>query len=118
MKNIKIKKLKELETENILDSNNNFSNNNSSNNQIETIKSYKSKSKKNILSENNIKKEIKNTPDFQKTISREQIEKIKEKKTNIIPFIMPNYNLTRERIITKVIYEKPKKFINKRLKIK
>jgi len=111
MKNIKIKKLKELETENILDSNNNFSNNNSSNNQIETIKSYKSKSKKNILSENNIKKEIKNTPDFQKTISREQIEKIKEKKTNIIPFIMPNYNLTRERIITKVIYEKPKKFI-------
>ena len=42
----------------------------------------------------------------------------KEKKPNVIPFIMPNYNLTRERIITKVIYEKPKKFINKLLKIK
>ena len=113
MKNIKIKKLKELETDNIIDSNiknNNNTNNNLINNQIETIKTYKSKSKKNIfLSENNIKKEIKNTPDFQKIISREQIEKIKEKKTNVIPFIMPNYNLTRERIITKVIYDKPKK---------
>ncbi len=115
MKNIKIKKLKQLETENILDTNiknNNITKNYLVNNQIETIKSYKSKSKKNILlSENIIKKEIKNTPDFQKTISREQIEKIKERKKNITPFIIPNYNLIRERIITKVIYEKPKKII-------
>ncbi len=74
----------------------------------DSIRSYLSKSKKNILSENNSKKEIIKSPDFQKTISREQIYKRINDKIPTIPFILPKYNLVRERIITKVIYEKPK----------
>jgi len=35
--------------------------------------------------------------------------KVYEKIEQITNEIMPNYNLTRERIITKVIYDKPKK---------
>ena len=40
-------------------------------------------------------------------MSREQIDKIKNKKIKSIPFIFPNYNLVTDRTISKVIYSKP-----------
>ena len=99
MKNIKSKTIKNLET----DENSNKNINNIS------IRSYKSKSKRNIFTPNNSKKNLIKALDFQRTISREQREKASEKKIHPIPFILPNYDLIRERIKSVVIYEKPKK---------
>ena len=60
---------------------------------------------------------IKNTaPDFSKLLSREQREKIKGYKTNIIPYIVPNYSFIKERNVVMVIYKKEnniKKYKNK-----
>ena len=58
----------------------------------------------------NLKKEI-NAPDFQKTISREQREKVKQTKMTPSSYIQPNYSLVRERILTMTVYEKPRKYI-------
>ena len=58
----------------------------------------------------NIDKKINNTkinaPDFNKFLSREQIDKIKEDKLYKIPFIIPNYTLVRERPLVMAIYKK------------
>ena len=71
---------------------------------ISTINNDLNKRNKSILLS---KKEI-NAPDFQKTISREQREKVKSIKINPIPYIFPNYSLVRDRILTITVYEKPK----------
>ena len=47
-----------------------------------------------------------NAPDFNKILSREKIEKIKENKLYKIPFIIPNYALVRERPLVMTIYKK------------
>ena len=52
---------------------------------------------------NNIKN---NAPDFSKLLSREQREKIKGYKTNIIPYIVPNYSFVKERNVVMAIYKK------------
>ena len=95
LNNNKTKSHNELDFENMSLTNNNTMN--------ETI------SKRNN-STNNLKKEI-NAPDFQKTISREQREKVKQIKMAPSSYIQPNYSLVRERILTMTVYEKPKKYI-------
>jgi len=97
-------------------------------NTITEISFYKLKKRKNaksfINSENAImgsddqaNNNIKNTaPDFSKLLSREQREKIKGYKTNIIPYIVPNYSFIKERNVVMVIYKKEnniKKYKNK-----
>ena len=56
------------------------------------------------------RKEI-SVPDFQKTLSREQREKVKALRIINTHFISPNYSQVRERIITMTKYNKPKKYI-------
>lgn len=97
-------------------------------NTITEISFYKLKKRKNAKSfinsenaimgsddqaNNNIKN---NAPDFSKLLSREQREKIKGYKTNIIPYIVPNYSFIKERNVVMVIYKKEnniKKYKNK-----
>ena len=52
-------------------------------------------------------------PDFRKTISREQREKVKGNKASVIPFVLPNYSLVRERALTMAVYDKPVPVKNK-----
>ena len=59
-----------------------------------------------------LKKNLKG-PDFSKIISREYYEKIDEKKIPIVPFILPNYTLVRERPLTMAKYEQPHKSKNR-----
>jgi hypothetical protein len=94
--NNKIKSHNELDFENMSLTNNNTINNDS----ISKINN----------SSYNLKKEI-NAPDFQKTISREQREKVKQTKMTPSSYIQPNYSLVRERILTMTVYEKPRKYI-------
>ena len=96
LNNNKTKSHNELDFENMSLTNNNTINN-------DTI------SKRNNSSYN-LKKEI-NAPDFQKTISREQREKVKQTKMTPSSYIQPNYSLVRERILTMTVYEKPRKYI-------
>jgi len=56
------------------------------------------------------RKEI-SVPDFQKTLSREQREKVKALRIINTHFISPDYSQVRERIITMTKYNKPKKYI-------
>ena len=97
-------------------------------NTITEISFYKLKKRKNAKSfinsenaimgsddqaNNNIKN---NAPDFSKLLSREQREKIKGYKTNIIPYIVPNYSFVKERNVVMAIYKKEnniKKYKNK-----
>ena len=97
-------------------------------NTITEISFYKLKKRKNAKSfinsenaimgsddqaNNNIKN---NAPDFSKLLSREQREKIKGYKTNIIPYIVPNYSFVKERNVVMAIYKKKnniKKYKNK-----
>ena len=94
--NNKIKSHNELDFENMSLTNNNTINNDS----ISKINN----------SSYNLKKEI-NAPDFQKTISREQREKVKQTKMTPSSYIQPTYSLVRERILTMTVYEKPRKYI-------
>lgn len=48
------------------------------------------------------------SPIFDKTISREKVEKIKGIKPNMIPYVLPNYSLVRERNLTMAVYKKDK----------
>ena len=56
-------------------------------------------------------------PDFSKVISREYFEKIDEKKIPIVPFVLPNYSLVRERPLTMAKYEQPHKSKNRNKKV-
>ena len=60
-----------------------------------------------------LNKNYKNTPDFSKSLSREQREKPKMKKINAIPFISPNYSLVRERPLIMTVYKKQTKSRNR-----
>ena len=71
-----------------------------------TERSDKSLEKKEIEKNKNIKK-IK-APDFNKIISREQVEKALGPKHYMIPFITPNYNLVTERSLTMTDFDKNK----------
>jgi hypothetical protein len=51
-------------------------------------------------------------PDFDKIISREQVDKAKDPKFYIIPFITPNYTLVTDRPLTMTDYDKSKYRIN------
>ena len=104
---LKSKKKKKTLTNNIKNNNRVKSLNDLDFENISTINNDQNKRNKSILLS---KKEI-NAPDFQKTISREQREKVKSIKINPIPYIFPNYSLVRDRILTITVYEKPKKHI-------
>ena len=103
----KIKKIKLSKLSKIKLQNESLSNNINS-----SISSYNNKTNINYNTQNNSKKNLIKTIDFEKIMSREQIDKIKNKKIKSIPFIFPNYNLVTDRTITKVIYSKP--IVNKR----
>ncbi len=103
----KIKKIKLSKLSKIKLQNESLSNNINS-----SISSYNNKTNINYHTQNNSKKNLIKTIDFEKIMSREQIDKIKNKKIKSIPFIFPNYNLVTDRTITKVIYSKP--IVNKR----
>ena len=68
------------------------------------------KNEKIIEKSNKSKKAIKKlkAPDFNKIISREQVEKALGAKYNMIPFITPNYSLVTERSLSMVDYDKNK----------
>ena len=53
------------------------------------------------------KKKIKG-PDFDKTISREYYENLRDHGAALIPFSLPNFKQVRERPLTMVVYERPK----------
>ena len=60
-----------------------------------------------LIKKNNNSNIMKNhAPDFNKIMSREKIEQIKENKLHKIPFIIPNYTLVRERTLSMTIYKK------------
>ena len=103
----KIKKIKLSKLSKIKLQNESLSNNINS-----SISSYNNKTNIKYNTQNNSKKNLIKTIDFEKIMSREQIDKIKNKKIKSIPFIFPNYNLVTDRTITKVIYSKP--IVNKR----
>ena len=98
IKKIKISKLSKIKIQNDSLSNNNIAN---------SISTYKKKINLKYKTQNNSKKNLIKTIDFDKIMSREQIDKIKNKKIKSIPFIFPNYNLVTDRTISKVIYSKP-----------
>ena len=98
----KIKKIKLSKLSKIKLQNESLSNNINS-----SISSYNNKTNINYHTQNNSKKNLIKTIDFEKIMSREQIDKIKNKKIKSIPFIFPNYNLVTDRTISKVIYSKP-----------
>ena len=93
--------------------------NNEENQEKDNIKSSsslneKSKEDINLTKKNNQTVEKKNkekkcrAPDFDKIISREQIEKARDPKFYIIPFISPNYTLVTDRPLTMTDYDKSK----------
>ena len=76
------------------------------------IFSYKESRNKSYLKFSNTKNQKNNNkvraPDFDKIISREQVEKVKGYKFYMIPFITPNYSLVTERALTMTDYDKSK----------
>lgn len=47
-------------------------------------------------------------PDFRKNITREMLFQREDKKKEVIPFLLPNYNQTRERQIMMIVYDRTK----------
>lgn len=100
----------------------------SHNNSVELFNTYyikrmKTKRPKNAHLNPNVKKKKSKSfikaPDFAKSLSRETNKKIDQPK-KVIPYLIPNYTLVRERPIMMVSYNKRKKFknINAKSKIK
>ena len=52
-------------------------------------------------------------PDFDKTMSREYYENLRDHGASLIPFSLPNFKQVRERPLTMVVYERPKYKKNK-----
>ena len=98
----KIKKLKLTKLSKIKTQNESLSNNNNS-----SINSIYNKTNIKYNTQNNSKKNLIKTIDFEKIMSREKIDKIKNKKLISIPLVFPNYTLVTDRTITNVIYSKP-----------
>ena len=67
-----------------------------------------SKTSKNFFKKNKQKNEIK-APNFKTIISREYLNKLKDKNKFLVPFFLPNFNQVRERTIMMVDYKDKKK---------
>ena len=81
---------------------------NNKNNEFKSLNEKNERRDKSI--EKPIEKKIKNlkAPDFNKIISREQVEKAFGTKYYMIPFITPNYSLVTERSLSMIDYDKSK----------
>ena len=102
------KNIKPLQTENISNSDNNNNNLNSKN----TLTSFKTYQKNNLSKSKIIKSKI-NAPNFDLFISRAQVDKAKNPKLAMVPFIIPNYSQVYERSLTMAVYDQPKRLKSK-----
>ena len=75
-------------------------------------KDLKRKDDKNLY--NTFQKELIKGPDFKQMISREDLDKLKDDKAPIVPYLLPNYSSVRERPLMMVIYDKKYHKINRK----
>ena len=129
----KNKKDKDQVPQNVIMSNTMISSN-INNKSIDVYNRYYYKRMKNIISKNsphnvntinkirnkNIRKRLRksriNAPDFSKSLSRDSYDKKKENKDLFIPFLIPKFNLVRERPIMMVSYKEKHSTNKKRSK--
>ena len=74
-------------------------------------KEIKNKNKKNM--NNELQKEIIKGPNFKQMISRETLDKLKDDKIPVVPYLLPNFSSVRERHIMMVVYDRKKHKINR-----
>jgi hypothetical protein len=58
-------------------------------------------------------KEIIKGPNFKQMISRETLDKLKDDKIPVVPYLLPNFSSVREREIMMVVYDRKKHKINR-----
>ena len=58
-------------------------------------------------------KEIIKAPDFKQMISRENLQQLKDDKIPIVPYLLPNFSLIRDRPIMMVVYDRKYHKINR-----
>ena len=58
-------------------------------------------------------KEIVKGPNFKQMISRETLDKLKDDKIPVVPYLLPNFSSVREREIMMVVYDRKKHKINR-----
>ena len=74
-------------------------------------KEIKNKNRKN--KNNELQKEIIKGPNFKQMISREALDKLKDDKIPVVPYLLPNFSSVRERNIMMVVYDRKKHKINR-----
>ena len=74
-------------------------------------KEIKNKNRKN--KRNELQKEIIKGPNFKQMISRETLDKLKDDKIPVVPYLLPNFSEVRERPIMMVVYDRKKHKINR-----
>ena len=74
-------------------------------------KEIKNKNRKN--KSNELQKEIIKGPNFKQMISREALDKLKDDKIPVVPYLLPTFSAVRERPIMMVVYDRKKHKINR-----
>ena len=74
-------------------------------------KEIKRKNRRN--KKNEFQKEIIKGPNFKQMISREVLDKLKDDKIPVVPYLLPNFSAVRERPIMMVVYDRKKHKINR-----
>ena len=74
-------------------------------------KEIKSKNRKNKSSD--LQKEIIKGPNFKQMISRETLDKLKNDKIPVVPYLLPTFSTVRERPIMMVVYDRKNHKINR-----
>ena len=74
-------------------------------------KEIKNKNRKN--KSNDLQKEIIKGPNFKQMISRETLDKLKDDKIPVVPYLLPTFSAVRERPIMMVVYDRKKHKINR-----
>ena len=74
-------------------------------------KEIKNKNRKNRGNE--LQKEIIKGPNFKQMISRETLDKLKDDKIPVVPYLLPTFSAVRERPIMMVVYDRKKHKINR-----
>ena len=62
---------------------------------------------------NELQKEIIKGPNFKQMISRETLDKLKDDKIPVVPYLLPDFSSVRERSIMMVVYDRKKHKINR-----
>ena len=76
---------------------------------------YNKEIKKRNKKKNNIvtHKEIIKAPNFKQMISRETLDKLRDDKIPVVPYLLPNFSSVRDRQIMMVVYDRNKHKINR-----